>query len=85
MTPRMRDEMRSTIAGLVGCLDLTSTAVLEITVSSACNPAAFIVSPDSTYISICRFLVAVVTYQQDLQFRLPLLKHMQLPHFHSAR
>jgi hypothetical protein len=47
MTPSMRAAMRSTIAGFEGCLDLTSTAVLETTVSMALSPAAFMVSPDS--------------------------------------
>ena len=47
MTPNMRDAIRSTRPGLVGFFDLMSTAVLETTVSIACRPAAFIVSPDS--------------------------------------
>ena len=47
MTPSILEAMRSTKAGLVGLLDLMRTAVLEITVSIAFKPAAFIVSPDS--------------------------------------
>jgi hypothetical protein len=47
MTPNIRDAIRSTKAGLVGFFDLMRTAVLATTVSIACRPAAFIVSPDS--------------------------------------
>ena len=85
MTPNIREEMRSTIAGLVGCLDLTRTAVLETTVSIACSPAAFIVSPDSIMLAHLIFLEIKITYQQDLRSRLLLLKHRQLPRSHSAR
>lgn len=48
MTPNMREAIRSTKAGFVGLFDFMRTAVLETTVSMACKPAAFIVSPDST-------------------------------------
>jgi hypothetical protein len=48
MTPRILEAMRSTITGFEGCFDLTRIAVLDTTVSIAFNPAAFIVSPDST-------------------------------------
>jgi hypothetical protein len=47
ITPSIRDAIRSTKAGFVGDFDLTSTAVLDMTVSMAIKPAAFMVSPDS--------------------------------------
>ena len=47
ITPKILEAIRSTNAGFVGFLDLIRTAVLDITVSIAFRPAAFIVSPDS--------------------------------------
>ena len=48
ITPRILDAISSTSAGFDGFFDLTRIAVLDTTVSMAFNPAAFIVSPDST-------------------------------------
>lgn len=50
MTPRILDAI-SSIRSLLAFLDLIRIAVLSTTVSMAFRPAAFIVSPDSAWIS----------------------------------
>ncbi len=52
MTPLIREAIMSTSFWLEGCLDLMRVAVLSTTVSMALRPAAFMVSPDSGWMSM---------------------------------
>jgi hypothetical protein len=51
ITPAILEAIKSTKAGFEGRFDLTSTAVLDTTVSIAFRPAAFMVSPDSAQLA----------------------------------